>query len=106
MLYIERQPRCRSVVLLVTLSLLLYAGALLLTELRWDMEALQAAMSRDMLFGGDYVKTRLYGREIREFPLYSWLVCVCSGFQRCCAAWRGGGCSGALRGSSRRRWCC
>ncbi|MGN0878929.1 MAG: hypothetical protein ACI4WT_05695 [Oligosphaeraceae bacterium] len=82
MLYIERQPRCRSVVLLVTLSLLLYAGALLLTELRWDMEALQAAMSRDMLFGGDYVKTRLYGREIREFPLYSWLVCVCSGFQR------------------------
>ena len=82
MLYIERQPRCRSVVLLVTLSLLLYAGALLLTEVRWDMEALQAAMSRDMLFGGDYVKTRLYGREIREFPLYSWLVCVCSGFQK------------------------
>ena len=74
MLYIERQPRCRSVVLLVTLSLLLYAGALLLTELRWDMEALQAAMSRDMLFGGDYVKTRLYGREIREFPLYSWQI--------------------------------
>lgn len=80
MLYIERQPHCRSVVLLVTLSLILYVGSMLLADVRWDMEALQAMMSRDQQVTGDYVKMHVYGISLREFPLYSWLVALSSGF--------------------------
>lgn len=81
MLYIERQPSKRSVVLLAILGPLLYLGAMYLFELRASDEGLQAGMAREMLATGEYMKTHLYGRPIREFPLYSWLVCLFSGFQ-------------------------
>ena len=80
MLYIERQPGKRSVALLAILGLLLYAGALYVFELRASDEGLQAAMAREIVSTGDYLKTHLYGRQIREYPLYSWLVTICSGF--------------------------
>ena len=80
MLYIERQPGKRSVALLAILGTLLYAGALYVFELRASDEGLQAAMAREIVATGDYLKTHLYGRAIREYPLYSWLVTLCSGF--------------------------
>ena len=78
MLYIERQPGKRSVALLIVLSALLYAGALCVFELRASDEGLQLAMAREMTATGEYVKTHLYGRPIREYPLYAWLVSLCS----------------------------
>ncbi|MBP5638960.1 MAG: hypothetical protein J6X55_05760 [Victivallales bacterium] len=81
MLYIERQPGKRSIVLLAILGILLYAGALYVYELRASDEGLQAAMAREMMTTGEYLKTHLYGRPIREYPLYSWLVMLCSGFR-------------------------
>ena len=79
MIYIERQPGKRSVALLAILGALLYAGALFVFELRASDEGLQAAMAREIVTTGDYLKTHLYGRAIREYPLYSWLVALCSG---------------------------
>ena len=81
MIYIERQPSRQSVALLVLLSLALYLGALMLPELNASDEALNAAMARDMLETGDFLKTRLYGQPVKYFPLYSWLVVLCSGFR-------------------------
>ena len=81
MIYIERQPSRQSVALLVLLSLSLYLGALVLPELGVSDEALNAAVARDMVETGDFLKTRLYGQPVKYFPLYPWLVVLCSGFR-------------------------
>ncbi len=81
MLYIERQPSRRSVALLVTLTVLLYLFALPFLELRSSDEALYAAFARDMLSGGNLFKTHLQGVPVNAFPLYSWMIALCSGFQ-------------------------
>ncbi|MBR5024978.1 MAG: hypothetical protein IKX48_07915, partial [Victivallales bacterium] len=67
--------------LLVLLSLSLYLGALVLPELGVSDEALNAAVARDMVETGDFLKTRLYGQPVKYFPLYPWLVVLCSGFR-------------------------
>ena len=84
MIYIERQPSRQSVALLVLLSLSLYLGALVLPELGVSDEALNAAVARDMVETGDFLKTRLYGQPVKYFPLYPWLVVLCSGFRSAC----------------------
>lgn len=81
MLYIERQPSRRSVLLLVFMAIVLYLSALTLPELRASDEALNAAMARDMVATGQYLKTHVYGHPIKAFPMYPWLVVICSGFQ-------------------------
>ncbi|MDD4539903.1 MAG: hypothetical protein PHT80_12870 [Lentisphaeria bacterium] len=81
MLYIERQPSTRSVVLLIVLTLVMYLGCLTIHELRASDEALHAAFAQDMVASGRFLQTHLQGRPVRAFPLYSWLVVLCSGFQ-------------------------
>lgn len=81
MIYIERQPSRQSVLLLALLSLALYLGALMLPELSAGDEAVNAAVARDMVETGHFLKTSLYGQSVKYFPLYSWLVTLCSGFQ-------------------------
>lgn len=81
MLYIERQPSTRSVVLLVVLAVGLYLGCLTVYELRSSDEALYAAFAQDMASSGDYMQTHLQGKPVRAFPLYSWLILLCSGLQ-------------------------
>ena len=81
MIYIERQPSRQSVALLVLLSLSLYLGALVLPELAAGDEAVNAAVARDMVETGDFLKTHLYGQPVKYFPLYPWLVVLCSGFR-------------------------
>jgi 4-amino-4-deoxy-L-arabinose transferase-like glycosyltransferase len=81
MLYIERQPSTRSVLLLIALALLMYLGCLALFELRASDEALYAAFAQDMVSKGHALQTHLQGHPVRAFPLYSWLVALCSGFQ-------------------------
>ena len=80
MIYIERQPSRQSVLLLALLSLALYLGTLMLPELSAGDEAVNAAVARDMVETGHVLKTSLYGQPVKYFPLYSWLVTLCSGF--------------------------
>jgi 4-amino-4-deoxy-L-arabinose transferase-like glycosyltransferase len=81
MLYIERQPSSRSVIFLIVLAPVLYLASLTMVEVRSGDEALYAAMARDMVATGNFLKTHLYGRPIDAFPLYTWLTVLCSGFQ-------------------------
>lgn len=80
MLYIEHQPSRRSLLLLALMAPLLYLSAVQMLELT-SVEGIQSALARDMVATGDYVKTHLYGRPVREYPLYGWLVCLFSGFR-------------------------
>ena len=57
MIYIERQPSRQSVLLLALLSLALYLGALMLPELSAGDEAVNAAVARDMVETGHFLKT-------------------------------------------------
>lgn len=81
MLYIERQPSSRSIIFLIVLAPVLYLASLTMLEVRSGDEALYAAMAKDMVATGNFLKTHLYGRPIDAFPLYTWLTVFCSGFQ-------------------------
>ncbi|MGI5923368.1 MAG: hypothetical protein ACOX9E_05445 [Lentisphaeria bacterium] len=81
MLYVERQPTARSALLLIVLALVMYLGCLTLYELRASDEALHAGFAQDMVANGHFLQTHLQGRPVKAFPLYSWLVVLCSGFR-------------------------
>ncbi|MGI6354781.1 MAG: ArnT family glycosyltransferase [Lentisphaeria bacterium] len=81
MLYIERQPSSRSIIFLIVLAPVLYLFSLTMLEVRSGDEAVYAAMAKDMVATGNFLKTHLYGRPINAFPLYTWLTVICSGFQ-------------------------
>ncbi len=73
-----KSPRKSSVILLCLLALLLYLPALHLRELRASDEAAMADIVRTMQQTGDYLQLQLQGQPTQAFPLYPWLVAICS----------------------------
>ncbi|NLF93397.1 MAG: hypothetical protein GX564_05870 [Oligosphaeraceae bacterium] len=72
-------PRISSLVLLCLLALLLYVPALQLRELRASDEAAMADIVRNMQQSGNYLQPQVQGKETTAFPLYPWLIALCSG---------------------------
>lgn len=81
MLFLDTKPSWRSVALLVLLAPIMYLICLGVPELRLSDEALTAAFSQDMVGGGGFLKTHLYGHPVPGFPLYAWAASLCSFFR-------------------------
>jgi 4-amino-4-deoxy-L-arabinose transferase-like glycosyltransferase len=75
--YIERIPSRRSILLLILLCPLLYFPNLGLRELR-PSEALLGTIGYEMGETLDLMQTRAHGEHVDAFPMYPWLVTVCS----------------------------
>ncbi|NLZ62991.1 MAG: hypothetical protein GX902_04205 [Lentisphaerae bacterium] len=71
-------PRISSLVLLCLMAVLLYLPALPLRELRASDEAAMADIVRNMQQSGNYLQPRIQGKETPAFPLYPWLIAICS----------------------------
>lgn len=65
----------------VLLGALLYLLCLPWMELRGSDEAVFAAVAREMLETRKFFTPAFQGQPAQIFPLYPWLVCLCSGFQ-------------------------
>ncbi len=78
MIYINRNPSWRSIVLLASLSLVMFLSGICVHELRLSDEGLTAAFTQDFISGGGIFKTRIYGQPVPGFPLYSWCAAICS----------------------------
>jgi len=76
--YIERIPERRHVLLLLVLFVVLYLVNLGVRELR-SHEALAAVISTEMLANRSPLVTNVHGERVDAFPLYPWLIMLCSG---------------------------
>ncbi len=82
MRYTETAPTRRSLCLLtVLLFAALYLAHLHVHELR-SYEALQAAIATEAARTGNHAATIVQGEQVHAFPLYPWLVTLCSGARR------------------------
>ena len=77
MLFVDTKPSWKSIALLVTLSLLAFMVNISLPQLRRSDEALNAAYALEMA-GTSFSETALYGASVPGYPLYPWLVKICS----------------------------
>ena len=77
MLFVDTKPSWRSIALLVLLSLLAFMVNINLPQLRRSDEALNAAYALGMADAG-FSETALYGVPVPGYPLYPWLVRICS----------------------------
>ncbi|MBR6371613.1 MAG: hypothetical protein IKS20_00380, partial [Victivallales bacterium] len=77
MLFVDTKPSWKSIALLVTLSLLAFMVNITLPQLRRSDEALNAAYALEMA-GNGFSETALYGVSVPGYPLYPWLVKLCS----------------------------
>ncbi|MBO4512609.1 MAG: hypothetical protein J5746_07560 [Victivallales bacterium] len=77
MLFVDTKPSWKSIALLVTLSLLVFMANISLPQLRRSDEALNAAYALEMA-GDGFAETALYGVSVPGYPLYPWLVKICS----------------------------
>lgn len=80
MAYLEQQPGRREWYLLLLLFLCGYLINLGVAELRTD-EALLAGISAEMNVSDNPICTMVQGQQVDAFPLYPWLVSLCSGFR-------------------------
>ncbi len=81
MISLDTKPTTRSLVLLILLAALLYLPVIGLPEVRQTDEALQGAFIQDVVSGGSWWQTHLYGQPVPAFPLYSWMGAICSGLR-------------------------
>lgn len=77
----ERQPVRKHVIALIAIALVLFVPALLLPEYRASDEAIYSQLARDIVENGNWLSPRLHGGEFHCFPMYPWLVAICSGLQ-------------------------
>jgi 4-amino-4-deoxy-L-arabinose transferase-like glycosyltransferase len=80
-MYREIAPTKRWSLLLVLVFSVLYLGDLWYRPLS-EAEALQATVAWEMQTGGNWFGPMLHGRPFDTFPLYPWLINLCSLFQR------------------------
>lgn len=78
MIYINRKPSWRSIVLLASLALVMFLSGICVHELRLSDEGLTAAFTQDFISGGHIFTPRIYGQPVPGFPLYSWFAALCS----------------------------
>lgn len=78
MIYINRNPSWRSIVLLASLALVMFLSGMCVHELRLSDEGLTAAFTQDFIAGNSIFKTKIYGQPVPGFPLYSWCAALCS----------------------------
>ena len=81
MISLDTKPTTRSLVLLILIAALLYLPVIGLPEVRQADEALQGAFIQDVVAGGNWWQTHLYGQPVAAFPLYSWVGAICSGLR-------------------------
>ena len=79
MLFVDTKPSLKSILLLLSLSIVAFMVNITLPQLRRSDEALNAAYAQDMAGGNFLEETRLYGENVSGYPLYPWLVKLCSG---------------------------
>jgi len=75
--YLEKQPNKKDIYLIIIPTLLLYLCSLVNKELIVN-EAKLAAIAVDMITSGDYLNLSIHGKSIEYFPLYPWLISLCS----------------------------
>jgi 4-amino-4-deoxy-L-arabinose transferase-like glycosyltransferase len=68
------------VLLLLALFPLLYLANLGVQELR-SQEALLASIATDVRAGDNLLMTTVHGEQVPAFPVYPWLIRICSAFQ-------------------------
>ena len=81
MAYTEQMPSRKHVGLLLLFFLILYTTCLGVRELR-SHEAMLATAAAEMSAGGSPVMPTVHGERVHTFPVYPWLVSLCSALRR------------------------